>query len=96
MLILIEKDSATRVPKEATEEQAAEFATQFPVFVVNDDASTTPFADWKAANQSPDTVEDDPYAVAAEAAFTKSGLSKSKWNKLPKAEREALIQAEMV
>lgn len=93
MLILIEKDSATRIPKDVSEEEAAVFAEQFPVFVVNDDASTTPYSEWLAENQT--TEDADQLEAAKAAAFAKSGLSKSKWNKLPKAERDALIQAEM-
>ena len=36
MLILIEKDSATRVPKECTQEEAEMFSKEFAVFVVGD------------------------------------------------------------
>lgn len=59
MLILIEKDSATRVPKECTPEQAAGFAAEFPVHVVGDDGTTVPYAEWKAAQEplTRETVE---------------------------------------
>jgi hypothetical protein len=43
MHIIIEKDPATRIPKECTEEQAAEFANDFAVFVVAEDGSLAPF-----------------------------------------------------
>lgn len=49
MLILIEKDSATRIPKEVTPEQAEAFSRDFNVLVVNDDGNNMPFDDWKAA-----------------------------------------------
>jgi hypothetical protein len=55
MLILIEKDTATRVPKDCTPEQAQEYSNSFPVHVVNSDSSTTPWAEWVIA-QTP--VED--------------------------------------
>lgn len=43
MQILIHKDSATKVPKEVTEEQAADYAKQFTVEVVNEDGTVTPY-----------------------------------------------------
>jgi hypothetical protein len=46
VLILIEKDSATRVPKDCSLEDAQALATQFPIHVVNEDGSTTPLADY--------------------------------------------------
>jgi len=67
MLVLIEKDSATRVPKECTLEQAEVFAGEFPVHVVNDDASTTPFADWKAELHAAAEEEREAEAARVEA-----------------------------
>lgn len=71
MLILIEKDTATRVPKECTPEQAEAFSEDFVVHVVGDDGVTTTFAEWKAA-QEPQTgaqvVAEDSAAVADEVA----------------------------
>jgi hypothetical protein len=93
MLILIEKDSSTRIPKDVTLEQAESFAAEFAVHVVNEDGSTTPFSDWKAG-QADTGSEDAAYAAAEQAAFEKSGLTKSKWGKLSKADRDALIQVE--
>lgn len=73
MLILIEKDTATRVPKECTPEQAEAFAADFPVHVVGDDGVTTTFAEWKAV-QDPQTgaqvVAEDQAAVTDEVAAT--------------------------
>lgn len=47
MLILIEKDSATRIPKECNPEQAEAFTNDFVVYVVNEDGSNTEFREWK-------------------------------------------------
>lgn len=94
MLILIEKDSSTRVPKECTPEQAQAFSADFPVHVVGDDGVTTPYAEWKESQG--DAPVDDQAKAAEEAAFTKSGLTAAAWKKLAKAKRDALIQAELV
>lgn len=56
MLFLIEKDSATRVPRDCSLEEAQEVATQFPVHVVKEDGSTQSLADYMAA-QEPVTGE---------------------------------------
>jgi hypothetical protein len=66
MLILIEKDGATRIPKDVKDATEAEgYAADFPVFVVNDDGSSTPFADWKAvqANAGVETKKDETVVV---------------------------------
>ncbi len=47
MFIVIEKDPATKVPKECSEDEAAGFAVDFPVTVVVDGIQV-PYADWKA------------------------------------------------
>jgi len=52
MLILIEKDSATRIPKEVSADEAASFAAEFPVYVVNEDGSNTAWADREALIQA--------------------------------------------
>jgi len=52
MLILIEKDSATRIPKEVSAAEAASFAAEFPVYVVNEDGSNTAWADREALIQA--------------------------------------------
>ncbi|MBF8177244.1 C-type lectin-like domain-containing protein [Herminiimonas contaminans] len=96
MLILIEKDSATRIPKEVEPAEAEALAASFPVLVVNEDGSNTPFADWKAGQADGGSQDDDARKEATAKAFEKSGLSQSKWNKMPAAERNALIDAELV
>lgn len=49
MQILIEKDSATRVPREVKDiEEAKAIGLQFPVYVVGDDNSQIPLADYVA------------------------------------------------
>lgn len=96
MLILIEKDSATRVPKEVNAAEAEALAANFPVLVVNDDGSNISFADWKAGQVDGSDSQDDARIAAEAKAFEKSGLSQSKWKKLPAAERDALIDAELV
>lgn len=58
MLILIEKDSATKIPKEVTPEQAADFAKDFTVEVVGEDGATMPYAEWL------NSAEVDPEAIA--------------------------------
>lgn len=82
MLILIEKDAATRIPKEVTPDQAEAFATDFAVHVVNEDGSTISFAEWKAlqevkAPEAPEALEvpaevapEVPAVVVAEAQAT--------------------------
>lgn len=64
MHILIQKDAATRVPKECTEEEAAAFANEFDVFVVGEDGGVSPY-------QAPaaEVVEEVP---AAKPAKTKA------------------------
>lgn len=52
MLILIEKDPCTRIPKEVTPEEAASLAGQFTVLVVTDEGGSIAYADW-LANQAP-------------------------------------------
>jgi hypothetical protein len=70
MLILIEKDAATRIPKEVTPDQAEAFATEFPVHVVNEDGSTVSFAEWKALQEvkAPEEDKQEAPEVPAEAA----------------------------
>jgi hypothetical protein len=58
MLILIEKDAVTRIPKEVTPDQAEAFATDFPVHVVGEDGSTVSFAEWKALQEVKAPEED--------------------------------------
>lgn len=59
MLILIEKEPASRVPKEVTEAEADDFASKFTVFVINEDGSNTEYSAWKAAQEVP-AVEESP------------------------------------
>lgn len=81
MLILIEKDSATRVPKECTLEEAQALATQFPIHVVNEDGSTTTLADHLAA-QEPLTGE----AVVVEPDATEPAVEKPEGVEVPAAD----------
>lgn len=55
MQILIEKDSATKVPREVADaDEARAFAHQgFVVHVVNEDGSTSPLADEAPAAEEP-------------------------------------------
>lgn len=58
MLILIEKDTATRVPREVeTIEQAQAIVEQgFAVFVDNGDGTATPLAEYVAAQDAPEAA----------------------------------------
>lgn len=56
MLFLIEKDSATRIPKDCSLEEAKAMSERFPVHVVKEDGSTQPLPDY-LAEQEPVTGE---------------------------------------
>jgi hypothetical protein len=62
MLILIEKDSATRIPREVRDlEEAQGVAVQgFTVHVQQPDGSTLPLSDALAAQEAQAEAEDDP------------------------------------
>jgi len=65
MQILIEKDSATKVPRECTLEQAHALVAQgFTVHAVGDDGSEQPLPDLPQADDQP---EDAPKATAKKA-----------------------------
>lgn len=55
--ILIQKDPATRIAKQASQEQAAEYAKDFDVFVVNEDGSVSPFEAAVAVEETPAAEE---------------------------------------
>lgn len=95
MQIVIEKDTATHIPKECTREQAAALAAQFPVSVVVE-GGTQSWAEFVEANPLED--EDDVHApdekAVVESLLKRKGLSKTAFKKLPAGERDKLIVEE--
>lgn len=95
MQIVIEKDTATHIPKECTREQAAAFATQFPVSVVVD-GGTQSWAEFVEANPPED--EDDVHApdekAVIDSLLKRKGLSKTAFKKLSAEERDRLVVEE--
>ena len=72
MLILIEKDSATRVPREVTENEAAKLAVEFTVFVVTEDGSNVPYAEFVGMDDGePDAEPEKPAKASAKPAAKK-------------------------
>lgn len=60
MQILIEKGSATRVPREVKDiEEAKAIGLQFPVYVVADDNSQVPLAAYLAETEPQEVEESD-------------------------------------
>jgi hypothetical protein len=96
MLILIEKDAATKVSKEVADlEEAKGFASNgFAVSVQNEDGTFTELSKVLAA-QDPEVDAAAKHAAAEGVAFANSGKTEAQWKKLAKVEREKLIQAEL-
>jgi len=92
MQIIIEKDKATHIPKECTREEAAAFATQFPVTVVTEDGNV-PWAEFAEAN--PVDEEDAPNEKAViDSLLKRKAMTKTAFKKLPAAERDKLVLEE--
>lgn len=98
MLILIEKDSATKVPREVRDiSEAQVFADQgYPVYVVNADNTNTPLADFVAALESEEVAPAGLPSDGLTVAELKEALEK-KGVKVPtdakKADLAALFDA---
>ncbi len=69
MLIQIEKDTATKIVKEVTEDEAARLATMFPVSIVAEDGSTTSYGvvESEIASAPP---EDDAFVEVGATRFS--------------------------
>ncbi|MGJ7484337.1 hypothetical protein ACSFA2_03710 [Variovorax sp. LT2P21] len=94
MQIIIEKDTATHIPKECTRDEAAAFAAQFPVTVVTEDENV-PWADFVEANPVGDEDGHAPDEKAViDSLLKRKAMSKSAFKKLPVAEREKLVVEE--
>lgn len=99
MLILIEKDSQTRLPREVADlDEAVALSATYPIHIPMEDGTSKPLQEY--LNETSISVggnEDDAdkQAAAEKAAFEKSGLTESQWKKLAKAKRAELIAAEV-
>lgn len=94
MQIIIEKDTATHIPKECTREEAAAFATQFPATVVTEDGNV-PWAEFAEANPTDEEDDHAPEEKAVIASLLKrKAMTKTAFKKLPAAERDKLVLEE--
>lgn len=105
MQIIIEKDTATRIAKDCTREEAEVFAASFPVnVVINAEGHTQPWTEWSEANpveaandaDEQDDTHQDPVDEKAviDSLLKRHSLSKSAFKKLPADRREKMIVEE--